>query len=83
MNAFQKVIEALGLNADSQGAPGWLYALCQYGAGDYEGADTYPANPAKEVYARFAARNVGPHTLAKVRAMLNTLEAEYESRRAA
>jgi hypothetical protein len=82
MNAFQKIIEALGLNADSQGDAAWLYALCQYGAADYEGADTH-TNPAKEAYARFAARNVGPHTLAKVRAMLNTLEAEYESRRAA
>jgi hypothetical protein len=83
MNSFEKVIRALGLNSDSQGEAGWLYALCQYGAGDYEGADTFAANPAKEVYARLAARNVGPHTLVKVRGMLNTLEGEYESRRAA
>lgn len=82
MSSFVKVSNAIGLNADSQGEQAWLYALCQYGAGDYEGADTY-ANPAKEVYARLAARNVGPHTLAKVKAMLNTLETEYETRRIA
>ena len=80
MNSFERTIQALGLNTDSQGDSGWLYALCMYGAADYESADSF-ANPAKDVCARLAARNCGEHTLAKVKAMLNTLENQYEAGR--
>ena len=72
MNAFDRLIAGLGLSADSQGDQGWLYAICKYGAGDYEGADTF-ANPVTEVLHRLSTRNVGEHTLRKVREMANTL----------
>lgn len=77
MNAYQKVIQALGLNTDSQGDNGWLYSLLMLGSYDYEGSDTH-ANAAREVVRRFEAANIGPHSLARVKAMLNTLEQKLD-----
>ncbi len=65
MNAFEKIIQAVGLNTDSQHEQGWLYSLLTYASTDYEGGDTY-TNPVREAIRRLEARGVGPHTLVRV-----------------
>jgi len=75
MTSFQKVITAVGLNTDSQGDLGWLFALLT--VADGSGGDTH-TNPAKEAYRRLEVAGVGAHTLAKIKSMLNTLEQKLD-----
>jgi hypothetical protein len=78
LNAFQRTILAAGLNDSQQNDNGWLYALLSFGAFDYEGADTF-TNPVQEVYRRLEAAGIGPHTLAKVKSMLNSVDVGYQT----
>ena len=52
MNPFEKVIDALGLNHESQSLSGHLYVLLAKLAASYDDSAWTHANPAHEVLAR-------------------------------
>jgi hypothetical protein len=76
MTPYRKTINAIGLNSDSQGTDGFLFAL--FSLGDSLDNTASTGNPAKEIYAALSAANVGAHTLAVVKQRLNTFEAAWD-----
>jgi len=74
---YSKVIQAFGLNNDSQGDLAWLHAILVFGALYDDSADVL-SNPVSEIVRKLeTVAGVNPHAVQRVKAILARLELQF------